>query len=180
MLFYWYHLVGVAGICFGVCWYHSLCCIPGLGMVFLGGDFLVQWGDLVWLLSVFLPIMFVACLHARERIQMCYWLYILSWLGCTSRSLWNGALLVLCKTPQCCDQRMSLFLVGVHVQWPCILVVKWIFSNLNIPHSWFYADSFILIREGCTMFSVITDCLIDLSHWLAVHSVFHPWITETK
>ena len=43
-----------------------------------------------------------------------------------------------------------------------------IFSKLDVPHSWLYANSFGLILEGRTMFSVITACLINLSHWLAV------------
>ena len=54
------------------------------------------------------------------------------------------------------------------------------FSKLNIPHSWLYADISGLILEGCTMFSVITDCLINISHWLDGYSGSHPCIMETK
>ena len=54
------------------------------------------------------------------------------------------------------------------------------FSKMNTPHSWLYADIFVLIQEGCNMFGVITVCLNNLSRWLAGYSGSHSWSIETK
>ena len=76
---------------------------------FLGWDFVLQWGGLVWLVSVCLPMMFLTCKHARESVQLCYWINLLLWLGCISSSFWNYAFLVLYKIPQRRDHPVWLW-----------------------------------------------------------------------
>ena len=174
------HFFGVVEISFLIVPWRRLFCHLGLGMASLDAVFVAPWWDLALFVWVDLLMMLLVFRHERGKFDCV--------ANSFSSCFWDVAVIASEMVHGWSNVKASHSMVG-----PCATFLwsfvhydfaswwrHWRFSKLKIPHSWLYAESLGFMREGRTMFRVITVWLINLSHWFAGNSGSQPCRTETK